>query len=266
VFARGLTQKASFFAAIVVFSQNSHFTNAALPRDEGGIGCTCPPVSFTHATAFHSPGTLHIITNNAGGADERCSGLEITVPGTSELKEFTGRKRGGRNAASSVGDGALFDVTLWPNDWLSSVGGSMTSKGDFNLDRVNPMNSFLGDGLGANAISNHQQGQAESGASSRHVVNCGLRFLSTANFETSFLSRPSADESVYSFGFRNRTIPTAVLADLAVTKSTTNPVPIPGAVVLGAFGLAIAILIGWKQAAHRKNNPTSQPVRFSENH
>lgn len=235
--------------------------HGAITFDVGGLAGTgvTGQVTFAYTGATNTTGSLSITIENTSTVGGRISGFAFNVPtvaGVSFLSFGGGLSNGGvvgigSPNSSAVPENSSINESGWFSRWSPGDIKTPNAAGDFDVGILNANNAqaFITGGTGSGPrISNLIDGN-DSTTFTLNLVGTGLQSLSNADFEQAFMSELSTDAGFYSFGVRYQGIGANDLSDFAVPVSTTNPVPIPGAALLAAFGLGFAGLVGRKRTA-----------------
>lgn len=235
-------------------------SRAAITFDVGGLAGTgvTGQVTFSYSGMTNTTGALTVSIENTTTVGGRISGFAFNVPtisGVSFLSIGGGQNNGGvlgigSPNSSAIPENSSFNESGWFQKWLSEGIKTPNAAGDFDFGVMNSdsSNAFITDGVGSGPRINNLIDGNDSTTFTFNLVGTGLQSLSDADFEAAFMNELSSDTGFYSFGVRYQGIGTAGLSDLAVPTTTTNAVPVPGAVLLGGLGLG---LVG---AINRKKN------------
>ncbi len=233
----------------------------AITFDVGGLAGTgvTGQVTFAYNGATNTTGSLVITIENTSTVGGRISGFAFNVPtvnGVSFLSFGGGLNDGGVMAiaspnSSAVPENSASNESGWFSRWSPDGIKSPNAAGDFDVGVLNSdsADAFITGGTGSGPRITNFIDANDSTTFTLNLVGTGLQSMSDADFEQAFLSELSSDAGFYSFGVRYQAIGANDLSDFAVPVSTTNPVPVPGAALLAAFGLGFAGLVGRKRPA-----------------
>lgn len=249
-------------SGVVTILSLAAFQSAAqgsITFDVGGLAGTgvTGQVTFSYTGLTSTTGSISVTIENTTSVGGRISGFAFNVPtisGASFVSIGGGLDNGGVTAigspnSSAVPENSSSNESGWFQKWLSNGIKTPNAAGDFDFGVMNSdsTNAFITDGVGSGPRINNFLDGNDSTTFTFNVVGTGLQSLSDADFESAFMSELSSDSGFYSFGVRYQGIGTGDLSDLAVPTTTTNAVPLPGAVLLAGLGLG---LVG---AVNRKN-------------
>lgn len=253
--------KAMGFGVIASLIVGTPSADAAITFDVAGLAGTgvTAQVTFAYQGTSNTTAMLNINIENTSSVGGWISGFAFNIPtisGVSFIKINGGTSSGGvRNVdsphSSAVQENSSFNQSGWFTRWAPNNIKTPNGAGrfDFGVLNHNAANAFVTGGTGSGPrISNLVDGN-DSTLFTFNIIGTGLQSLSDAAFEQAFLSELSTKSGYYNFGVRFQGIGAGGLSDFAVstTSSSTNPVPVPGAVALGALGLGLVSFIQRKR-------------------
>lgn len=209
-------------------------------------------VSFAYTSISDSAARLNITIDNTSLVGTQITGFAFNVPtldGVS-FQSIGGQVPGDIRARGHVQNETSVDGSAAQRPVAYQKGKSDRIKTpthagvfDIAIATARPDRGYIGSAAGGRSRIAGSGSFGDTTSLSLNIVGTGLQSLSNAAFEQAFVSEASSNKGFHAFGVRFQAVGANGFSDFAVPMSSTSPVPIPGAVVLGAVGLGIVGLV-----------------------
>ena len=209
-------------------------------------------VDFTYTSSSATTALLTITIENTTAVGGRISGFAFNVPtiGGATISTIGGLAAADLPAAiaptpsSAIPENSATNEAGWYAKFEYEEIKTPNAAGDFDFGvmNANSKNSFITDGVGSGPRILNDDNSNDSTTFTFAISGTGLQSMSDADFEEAFMNELSSGTGGdYAFGVRYQGIPGNQSSDLATPGTPdVNPVPVPGAAVMGLFGLALA--------------------------